>query len=94
LTTHSGPTNRDGRTAALRRQGLHLRRHEAGHQPVLRQRGILTIAANPLSEEHRKLLAPLEKKDKKIKSVLYSSGMLSTETQLRKPGQGFHQLYG
>ena len=56
--------------------------------------GILSITANPLSEENRKVLAPLENKEKKLKTVLYSSGMLSTETQLRKPGQGFDQLYG
>lgn len=56
--------------------------------------GILSISANPLSETNRKTLAPLENKKKNLKAVLYSSGMLSTETQLRKPGEGFDQLYG
>jgi beta-glucanase (GH16 family) len=56
--------------------------------------GVLTITAMPLSDEQKAALKPLEDETRNLKSVLYSSGMLSTETQLRKPGQGYHQLYG
>jgi beta-glucanase (GH16 family) len=54
----------------------------------------LFITANPLSVQNKRILAPLASQEKNLKSVLFSSGMLSTETALRKPGQGFDQLYG
>ena len=65
-----------------------------GINPFAIKDGILSITALPLSGAQKEILAPLADEKKRIPAVLYSSGMLSTETQLRKPGQGFTQLYG
>lgn len=73
--------------------------HAFNVNPFSIKDGILTITAQPLSAEHKQILSTLvnkeiKAKNKEIKSVLYSSGALSTETQLRKSGQGFTLLYG
>lgn len=62
-----------------------------GIDPFVIQNGVLSIRADRLSEAHQEILAPL--KTDQAPAVLYSSGLLSTETEGRD-GKGFVQLHG
>lgn len=62
-----------------------------GIDPFSIANGVLTITADRLSDANAALVAPLAKG--KIPAPLYSSGLLSTETEGRS-GKGFARLHG